>query len=185
MSLALVFLLLPSADAGAQAAHPRRGFWLVTGGGIGHTFSDCDQCDVENEETGSYLSLALGGIVSRKVLIGVELNAWYRASETSDRLLLGGFTVAQWYPWMRHGLHLRSGVGWSYSRSDYQTGEVGKLGLGLRLGAGWDVRVSRMVSISPFLGIHIAALGDKDIPGGTLQNLLSASRQVGVGVTIH
>ena len=97
--------------------------------------------------------------------------------------------MVQWYPWYVRGLHLRTGVGWSYARSGFEIGEVtgttDKLGLGLRFGAGWDFRVRRMLSISPFLGIHIAALGDTESRGGTLRNLLSASRQVGVGVTVH
>jgi hypothetical protein len=185
---ALLAAALPVA-ALAQRSQDRRGFWLAGGLGVGHTTADCDQCAIGNREGGSYLSVALGGTVRRNVLVGVELNAWYRGFEDGDESLLGGFTVVQWYPWHRLGLHLRTGVGWSYARSGYQVdlaaSKADKLGLGLRFGAGWDVRVAPMISITPFLGIHVAALGDRDFRGGTLTNLISSSRQAGVGVTIH
>lgn len=189
--LLLAVLLTAALPVAAEAQRPqdRRGFWLAGGLGVGHTTADCDQCTIGNQEGGSYLSLALGGTVRRNVLVGVELNAWYRGFEDGDESLLGGFTVVQWYPWDRLGLHLRTGAGWSYARSGYQVdldaGKDDKLGLGLRFGAGWDVRVGSMISITPFLGIHVAALGDRDFRGGTLTNLISSSRQAGVGVTIH
>lgn len=187
--LLLIVMLVLASLAEAQRPQVRRGFWIASGGGIGHTTSDCEPCDVRQQETGSYLSLALGGTVGRNVLVGVEMNSWHRGLEDGDESLLGAFTVVQWYPWYAKGLHLRTGVGWSYARSGFEIGEVtgttDKLGLGLRFGAGWDFRVRRMLSISPFLGIHIAALGDTESRGGTLRNLLSASRQVGVGVTVH
>ncbi len=186
--LLFLMLYLPSL-AEAQRPQVRRGFWMVGGGGLGHTTADCDQCDVRQQESGSYLSLALGGTVGRNVLVGAEMNSWYRGLEDGDEALLGVFTVVQWYPWSARGFHLRTGAGWSYARSGFEvadvTGTTDKLGLGLRFGAGWDFRVRRMLSISPFLGIHIAALGDTESRGGTLRNLLSASRQVGVGVTVH
>ncbi len=188
-ALLLLLMLVLASLADAQRPQVRRGFWMVSGAGIGHTTSDCEQCDVRQQETGSYLSLALGGTVGRNVLVGAEMNSWHRGLEDGDESLLGVFTVVQWYPWYARGLHLRTGVGWSYARSGFEIGEVAgttdKLGLGLRFGAGWDFRVGRMVSISPFLGIHIAALGDTESRGGTLRNLLSSSRQVGVGVTVH
>ncbi|MFN2317758.1 MAG: hypothetical protein ABR551_11990 [Gemmatimonadales bacterium] len=187
--LLVALMLVLAALAEGQRPQVRRGFWMAGGGGIGHTTSDCEQCNVEQQETGSYLSMALGGTVGRNVLVGAEMNSWHRGLEDGDESLLGVFTVVQWYPWDAQGLHLRTGVGWSYARSGFEIGEVtgttDKLGLGLRFGAGWDFRVRRMLSISPFLGIHVAALGDTESRGGTLRNLLSASRQVGVGVTIH
>lgn len=188
MVLGLLVAALAFKTADAQSPS-RRGFWLAAAFGGGYTTADCDQCDVESRETGSYLALALGGTVSRRVLVGAELNSWYRAIEDGDESLLGLFTVVQWYPWSARGLHLRTGVGWSYARSGYRlddkTGKASKLGLGLRFGAGWDIRIRPTVSISPFLGAHIAALGDTEVRGTTLRNLLTTSRQVGVGVTVH
>lgn len=187
--LAALLLLVATAGADAQRPQVRRGFWLATSGGVGHTSSDCDQCAGGEREAGSYLSVAMGGTVGRNVLVGAELNSWYLALAEGDESLIGAFTVVQWYPWNQLGMHLRTGVGWSYARSGYRieagSGKADKLGLGLRFGAGWDIRIGRMVSLSPFMGIHIAALGATDVGGGTLTNLLTASRQLGLGVTIH
>lgn len=188
-ALALLLGLLAATAVEAQRPQVRRGFWFSAGGGAGHTTSDCDQCDVENRELGNYLSLTVGGTVRRNVLVAAEANSWSRAFDGGEDSLLGVFTVVQWYPWDALGWHLRTGVGWSLARSGFQVGETqgsaDKVGLGLRFGSGWDIRVSPRVSVSPFLGIHIAALGEKEVRGVTLTNLLTASRQVGVGVTVH
>lgn len=184
----VVALLLP-ATVVAQRPQVRRGFWLVAGAGPGTTISDCDECALENRRDGSYTTIALGGTVGRNVLVGIEVNSWYLAEESGDQSLLGVLTVIQWYPWQAAGFHVRSGVGWGYARFGYRTeeeaGKADKLGIGLRFGAGWDLRVSRMISVSPFLGTHIAALGSMRVRDRPLTNLLSMSRQVGIGVTIH
>ena len=73
--LLLIVMLVLASLAEAQRPQVRRGFWIASGGGIGHTTSDCEPCDVRQQETGSYLSLALGGTVGRNVLVGVEMNS--------------------------------------------------------------------------------------------------------------
>lgn len=138
LRVSMLLMLVLASVADAQRPQVRRGFWMASGGGIGHTTSDCEQCDVRQQETGSYLSLALGGTVGRNVLVGVEMNSWHRGLEDGDESLLGVFTVVQWYPWYARGLHLRTGVGWGYARSGFEIGEV--IGTTDKLGSGQSSR---------------------------------------------
>lgn len=188
-AIAVASSLVCAAGLEGQRPQERRGFWMIAGVGQGTTISNCDECDLEDRRGGGYTMLALGGTVGRHVLVGAEVNSWYLSEATGDQSLLGFLTVVQWYPWHAAGFHLRTGVGWGYARFGYRTeeaaGKADKLGIGLRFGAGWDFRVSRMVSVSPFLGTHIAALGSMQVRDRPLTNLLSMSRQIGIGVTIH
>lgn len=114
----------------------------------------------------------LGTALSRKVLIGIQTDGWAKR-ENGETLTLGTLTGAvQFYPSATRGLFLNGGIG--VARLTL-TGSEALYGVGLVFGLGYDFRVWRNISITPFLDGFGSSINETDIGVG----------QVGVGVTFH
>ena len=83
--VALVLAALSPRIASAQGhAQTRQGFWFNAGMGYGSL--GCQNCD--GREGALSGGLAIGGTVSKKLLLGVGTNAWSK-SENGARLTVG------------------------------------------------------------------------------------------------
>ena len=127
--------------------------------------------------------------VSRYVMLGGDTYGFTR-DQNGTRTRLGGVLfIGQWYTWTKLGFWFRVGSGVSYAdviiNSATSPERVKKAGLGLSLGVGWDIRVARMVSITPVVTTCYNGLGAVDVAGGTLDNVLTTLVHFGVGVTFH
>ena len=77
-----------------------------------------------------------------------------------------------YYPSKTGGLFLTGGLGLAvFTVEDVDT----ETDLGLVIGGGWDLRVGRNISISPFLNIF----------GGSINSATVSTIQVGAGITFH
>ena len=151
-----------------EALPLRRGFWFNAGFGLGSL--GCQDCAARTD--GLSGGLSLGGTLGRRVLLGIGTSGW--SKDVDGELLTVGTLDARVrvYPASRAGFFVTGGLGLgtlSYGDDDAE------LGLGLILGVGWDIRVGRNVSLTPFWNGFAMANDFVDANVG----------QIGIGVTIH
>ena len=158
----------PPAAPDASDEEPRReGVWFSVGLGLGSL--GCEECD--GREAGLSGGLAVGGTLNQHVLLGVGTTGFARSFD-GDVLSVGTLDGRiRVYPSRRSGFFLNGGVGLG---SLSYLGES-EWGLGVMLGLGWDIRVGRNVSITPFWN------------GSAMENSRVDANfgQLGVGITIH
>jgi hypothetical protein len=154
-----VFLLtgmalgLVAGVAAAQAregTHEHRGFWIAFGVGGGKNLSE----GLDGRSLGGGAGyLRLGGTVSQRVLLGFDGIGWGRDQSGNTMARGNGSFAVLFYPSERGGAFLKGGVGGaSISRTTTSGNTVtttSKGGVGLTLGAGWDVRLGRNIYLTP------------------------------------
>jgi hypothetical protein len=162
----------PSSPA-PSLGHPqtRQGFWFNAGLGAG--WAGCVDC--LGREVGSSGGLSLGATLTDRVLFGVGTSGWYKSVDGVS--LTGGTFDARlrFYPVTKSGFFLTGGAGLGSIAVKVGTLSERENGLGLLFGLGWDVRVGRNVSVTPFYNGF--AVG---VDSGTF-----FVDQIGVGITIH
>lgn len=168
--------LLAGQSVEAQNPQIRDGLWFNVGFGVGSL--GCSDCD--GRESGLGGGLALGGTLSDKVQLGVFSN-WWTKSEDGVTLSAGSLTGAiRFYPSATGGFFLVGGLGLGILRASlfdpgFDPGSFSETGFAAILGLGYDIRVGRMLSLTPFWnGIGMSFDGG-DVNFG----------QLGLGLTIH
>lgn len=171
----------PSPGSGAKAPLARRGFWFSAGLGVG--LGDCDTC--VKRETGPTGGLSLGGSIGDHVLLGVGTAGWAKYLPDEEVTVSGGildFRVRV-YPVASSGFFLTGGlgVGGIAERADFSAGPgvaavtYSETGAGALFGIGWDLRVGRNVSLTPFYnGFAVST-----------ETFTGSVAQFGLGITIH
>ncbi|HEU4681877.1 MAG TPA: outer membrane beta-barrel protein [Gemmatimonadales bacterium] len=174
--LSALLTALLATTAFAQQAQTKEGFWIGGGMGYGSLGMSCDGCGDVDRQGGASGYFKLGGTLRPNVLLGVEGNAW-RKSEGTSTVTMGNFSgAAYWYPMATSGLFLKGGVGYSTLRLDDDViGDASDSGFGLLAGLGYDVRVSRNLSITPVANWFRGGFD------GASANVL----QLGLGVSSH
>ncbi len=173
--LAVVALtMLVAATARAQHPQAREGFWFsigVGGGSLG--CSDCDE-----RENGGVGQITLGGKLSDHVLLGGSLNGWTK-SVNSNTLTVGlAALTIRYYPSATGGFYLTAGAGVGSSDLSFGTNPtftISQTGSGGIAGLGYDIRVGRMLSITPWLQWFAVKYDNGDANVG----------QLGVALTVH
>lgn len=155
--------------APAQRPHTRQGFWFNIG--LGYGSLGCQDCGSrEGAPTGS---LALGGTLSQKVVIGAGTTGWTRVEGGGDGLTVGTLTaLIRFYPSATGGFFILGGLGVGMIGADITDFETG---VGALVGLGYDVRVGNNVSITPFWNGFAVNTTNADANVG----------QLGIGVTLH
>ena len=181
------------AAAPARAGHPqeRKGFWIGFGLGFGSADATCSNC-AQTARDGSYtFSLKLGGTLNKRVLLGAEFNAWASERENTDvTVSIGNVSgTVTFYPWAASGFFVKAGGGLSYLDQDFQEGTVqvtvSKTGWGLLTGLGYDWRLGRNISVTPYFNFYYGQPGDIEFGGANLVNWTQNVLDFGVGITIH
>lgn len=194
---AAVALLVTALADGAAAQRPHRtGLWFELGGGPAAIRVACAGCVEVDFQSGSGGYLRLGGVVSDRVLLGVETFGFtdeafgFTAGDTS--FVADGGTVAAvvlWFPW-RSGAFVKGGVGVA-DGTFTTTPATGSpviaegTGVGLTFGLGWDVAISRKFAITANAAAFITAIGDLVLPGGTVDDVIATMYVVSIGFTVR
>lgn len=182
----LALLLLAPALASAQGKpHTRGGFGASFGIGGGSVGTSCDNCTTERFG-GAVAYLRLGGHVRPNVLLAGESNAWVNADQDVDESLAFVTFVTHWYPNTNSGLYLRAGIGVSiYENIVGATTLSSSAGAGT-FGIGYDIRVGRNFSLTPFA--HAFGTGEGEMMIGaspTGEKFSNNVIQFGLGFTWH
>lgn len=187
----LLLITLGSSAALAQRPQTRQGFWIGFGVGGGSASGDCDGCDFD-PESGATGYLKLGSTLSPSLLLGADVTGWVGTARdaglgTAD-VTVGFVTAAvYWYPSPSSGLFLKGGLGYFTLTGDANTGEdLESASAALVLGIGYDIRVGRMLSLSPVLTFAGSGKGGFDIDGITVaDDFTGGLATLQVGVTFH
>jgi len=170
---ALSLLVAPSA----RAQHPqvREGFWFAIGVGGGSL--GCSDCSDRTD--GGAGQLAFGGTLNPSVLLAGTLNGWGR-SENGANLTVGLVAATiRWYPSPSGGFYLTGGLGLGSSDLTIGNGNttftVSQTGFGGLAGLGYDIRVGRMLSLTPWFQWFAVKYDNGDANVG----------QLGLALTVH
>lgn len=170
---ALAIVALTAAPpAAAQDPPPRHGLWVALGLGGGQVEHWSDQ-QAATSRTTVTMTLRGGLTVARALRLGMEANGWGLETSsyndpakgvTVNELLL----IAQLYPWPAKGWYLKGGLGWGKYHSHHPN-DWGSHAFGATvLGAGYDLRLARNLSVT------LAADWARG-PLGSVDNLVTTS----------
>jgi hypothetical protein len=159
----------PAVENGRQ--HTREGFMFNVGLGFGSL--GCQDCGLRTD--GLSGGMMAGWAITPKVVAGVGTSGFTRNVDGA-LLQLGTFDGRFRFYFKETGpaagLHVNLGAGIGHFMVDDFDREFG---FGLMLGAGWDIRVGRNVSLTPFWNGF--AMSNSVVDGNV--------GQIGIGVTIH
>ena len=164
--------LFAAAEQASSAARPhtRGGLWFSGGLGVGSL--GCEDCDEREISLGA--DLAIGGTVNDHLLIGGGISRW-----SKEELTVGTLEArVRVYPRATSGFFLLGGIGVGWIQTEFDGFYENDSGVGVTLGLGWDIRVGRNVSLTPYwTGTAVIAV----IADGSDANF----GQIGLSVTIH
>ena len=202
LNATLCLLLL--AGAGELSAQTREGFWIGFGLGWASISASCDDvtsgtgfCDAVGERQGAFAAyLMAGGTLSPHLRLGGEAYNFIGVRELAGGTASGDSTLTignnlalalYYYPMVERGLFFKGGVGTAFyveAKSENLDWEV--WGLGLLLGAGYDLRIGRTISLTPLFTFGWGGGGDlksQGVPVG--QNWSHAYFSLALGLTFH
>ena len=182
---ALVLLASPALAQGAA----RQGFTFSFGLGAGSAGFNYEGTS-SDRAAGPSGYLRLGGAVTPSLVIAGETHGWTHKDGSVTSTVGYLMAVAQWYPQPAGGFHLVGGLGVgmlneedSDPLSNYKLESVGGA---LQVGMGYDVRMSRNFSLTPYVNFLGLGGGEPKIDGTSVGGSLSANVvQFGLGFSWH
>src|SRR5215207_7355943 len=189
-AIALVTVL--SSPVLAQG-HPqvREGFTASFGLGGGSAGITCDDgCDTDRE-TAPTVYIRLGGAYRPNLILGGEINGWSKSEDVAGdeaRLTIATVNaIAQWYPQVTSGFFISGGLGLGTLRTEIDLPSIGTLSsnttaLGYQVGVGYDLRLGRNISLTPYSTFFGTAGGKVE---STDEKLDANVVQIGLGLTFH
>ena len=188
IGMAAALLLFASPAFGQDAL--RQGFTVSFGVGAGSASFSYEGTTSDRRAAGPSGYLRLGGAISPNVVLAGESHGWTRtAGSLSQRVgyLMG---VVQWYPQTLGGFHVLGGVGVGLLDEDDSDAALGyaleSVGAALQVGVGYDVRMTRNFSLTPYINFLGMGGGEPKLNGSSVGGTLSANVvQLGLGFSWH
>ncbi len=183
LSLAATETLVAQNGAG----HGRQGLWLGAGLGVGFARARCDLC-TNNRDGGLSGHARVGGTITSGFLLGVEGDGWRHQNEGVDLGFGALHAVALWYPSPRGTpWFLKGGFGFVGYRVDggADVEAITASSFGGQFGAGYDLRVTRNVSLTPQFTFVGSLFANLESEGQRLADVTLTLIQFGMGVTVH
>lgn len=190
--IALAFTVACAASAAAQdpgqgSSRPQ-GMFGAIGIGLSTLKVNYDGAEDTPHREAAGLGAAIGWRLTPSVLMGVGASVDSEVLEGRRRTTTGLEGFVRWYPGAPP-VFLRFGFGLAGARVRILTeGEESltvRRGVGLNFGIGWDIRLSRHLSLTPEAFWRLTAIGDVPIQGVTYRNVSLNNWYIGAGVTIH
>ncbi len=170
----------------AQISSPRAGPYLAFGLGAGVTNIDkCARCGSEGTNTSFTGFLRIGGTISPQWLAAIEVGGWYQSGAGHTARLLTVAALATFYP-LSNGLKINGGMGGALCRENFAPNDNTANGIIWRVGAGYDISLKEVVSISPFVDlVYGPDLSQKRNSIATFNNMKLVLVQIGVSLVRH
>jgi hypothetical protein len=177
LCLAVAVTAGASAAHGQKAAPTRRGLWFS--GGMGWGSLGCPECaDRTNGLGGGFV---VGGSLGPTLLVGGGAMAW-TDSKNGTAIPVGLVDARfRFYTSPTGGLHFTFGAGPGSVHTNVRgvgTGSItygNEWGVGLLLGAGYDIKVARRLHLTPFA--HYFSV--------KTENLGANAAQIGLSITAY
>ena len=194
--LALALAVLLPAWTSAQRSH-RTGLWGEIGFGPAYARMACSGCSEVATAPGASSTLRIGGKISERILLGVESFGFIH-EETFGSSLGDTSTVAEaamlaavvlWFPW-RSGVFLKGGLGVTHGQFTVVTGPSQAdtsrgTGIGMTYGLGFDQPISRKLALTANAAAFIEAIGDLELPGRRVDDVIATMYHVTIGLTFR
>lgn len=190
----LMLLLGLTADARGQSV--RSGLWLEGARGTGTVRNTCAGCEGVSVGYGSTYHVRLGGALNPRVLLGLEVFSLH----STDLVLAGGAgpvdsrntsvsPIVIWYVG-GDGFFLKGGAGLSRGTFSVESPagalvETDRIGSGLTFGVGFDMGLTSWLGLSADLSTYVTAVGDVDVSGSLVDDVIATVYHVGLGLTIR
>jgi hypothetical protein len=174
-----------ATTANAQKAQTRDGFWISLGMGAGSLGFGGDATN-DSRQTALSGYLRAGATISPQFLLGVETNGWTH-SESDVTTTAGMFSaVGYYYPMAAKGLYVKGGLGVMMVKDNAPIDQGKATGFGGQVGLGYDVRVGRNFSLTPYMNYLMSTGAELKLDGSaTGADINPNIWQVGMGVTWH
>ena len=183
MGMAVLLSVVFAGHAVGQNSHIRDGFYSTIGVGYGSGRFACSQCGGGRASGVSGL-FAIGTAIDQPLIVGVELDLFYRPDPDFEDAWIGTVTAfGQWYPVSNGPVFVKGGLGFGGAQVTFitPTGFDSKSasGFGYMAAAGYDFRISPYLSVTPLVGFYGGSLGDVDQVTGVNVNVVQAILTVG------
>lgn len=169
-SLLSLALTVPNQATAQSAADSHSGFHASIGLGGGSVGTTCTGCGSDRESSLA-LMLRFGGAVAPGVVLSGELTGWSKVLNGATVTTSWANFVAQLYPNPAEGFYVKGGIGVASLQAVVpgftSTAKVETTSLGLVGGIGYDIRLSKGFSLTPFADFLWAADGDAKVNGGS------------------
>ena len=186
LAFALVTLTATGAPAQRRAAPAPSGgsFWVSAGIGPTWLRVSCSICR-SSRGTGVSGYVGIGGSGGRNVLVGAEAAGRFRRDGSVRETVWSFGAVALWFPNPRRRMYLKTGAGVQLYRLEGTQGVITANPLGVQLGVGWEIPLSRRLRWTPTASLHIASVGGGLKFNGTssVDDVALTMLQVGFGVS--
>ncbi len=103
-------------------------------------------------------ALRMGGTPNASTRVGVEMLGWSAENGPTTERTLGLLGNVQLYPSRRDGFYVKGGLGYAWSSVDFHDGsKATENGFMFNAGAGYEINVSRNVTIGPVADFYQAS----------------------------
>lgn len=184
---ATLSMLVPARASQAQRPNSREGVNVSFGFGGGTAGIGCDGCD-RNRQGGTLFYVNVGGTLTRRLTLGGELNGFGYSSNDEDLAIASLMVVAHFYPEPASGFFLTGGAGLTSTSitNHLDRTDVSATGVGLAAGLGYDVRLGRNFSLTPYAQYVKGFSGTVSYNGVNSPGEMNPDYvQVGLGFTWH
>ena len=185
-AVTLVLAVGTALPLSAQMSSPREGLYFALGVGAGVANIDrCVRCGSEGTSTSFTGFFRLGGTISPQWLGAVEVGGWFQSRGGYTASLLTFAAIATFYP-LSNGLKINGGVGGVLFREVSAQNDNAANGIIWRVGAGYDISLKEVVSISPFVDlVYGPGLAQKRNRLATISKMNLVIVQIGVSLVRH
>jgi len=187
--VALVFIVFPPSQAGAQTTAAPSSLWLVAGGAFSTLRGDCQTCedDYPYRHSGSVFG-NIGIRVTDRMDVGAEL--FWMPVDTEDGRINATHVdaVAQFRPWASQGFFVKGGAGMAFVRNWVDvvgSDSINSKALSVVVGAGWVFRPAARLGLQVFGAQHAGALGDLRTADGSIPDVMGNYWSLGAGIVIR
>jgi len=168
----------------AQAAQGSDALWFGGGLGPGVALVTCSICRADRG-TAPTAVLRLGGRLNPRMLVGAEATVWAGGPSGVNESMWGLGVVGYYFPRPSGTFYWKAGLGYLSWHSSDGRDVLSAGSVGLVLGNGWEFRIARQLSLSPWVSVFAAPVGASiKFNGGAIQpgaGLLLA--QLGISLT--
>ena len=183
-AFALATFGTPRVAHGQRAVPRAESFWVSAGIGPTWLRVSCGICRT-SRGTGVSGYVAIGGSGGRGVRVGAEATGRFKHDGSVRETVWSFGAVVHWSPSPRRRIYWKAGAGVQLYRLEGEDGVVTASPLGVQLGVGWELPLSRRLRWAPSASVHIASVGGGLKFNGTssVDDVSLTMVQVGIGVT--